>query len=353
MVLEKVLIVDPIDGEYTGDVEIKEGNIAKIKKKHCVPKSVLMPGFVDTHTHGYMGIDCLKATSSEFENWAEYVKKEGVTYLFPTTVSSSKIILQNVIENFLKANHPSLMQLHLEGPFINNEKAGAQNKEYITSFSLEKLPNLKGKVKIITAAPEIYNFEELATFAKAENIKISLGHSNGTYEHFRKAYEMGIDRITHFPNALRNFHHREIGPIGAVFLHNFYVELIVDNVHLSTNFVKMMYRVLGPERLILVTDSISPTGLKDGRYELGDLEITVRDGIAKTNEGVLAGSTLRFIDAVKNFKKITNCSLKELSMVSSYNALKNLGIKGGRIKEGFPAKFVLLDKDLNVIKTMV
>ncbi|MDK2886458.1 MAG: N-acetylglucosamine-6-phosphate deacetylase [Thermosipho sp. (in: thermotogales)] len=352
MIIEKVLIVDPVDGEYCGSVEIEDGVITKVEKKDSIPNKILMPGFVDTHTHGYLGIDCMSASPKEFEKWADIVLGDGVTTLFPTTVSSSKEKLEKVIESFSKTEHPSFSYLHFEGPFINKEKAGAQNKEYITNFSKEKLPDLKDKVKIITAAPELRGFKELIKFTKDNDIKISLGHSNGTFEDFKDAYENEVRRITHFPNALRKFHHREVGGIGAAFTFDFYVELIVDNVHLSKEFVKLVYKIIGPERIILVTDSISAAGLKDGIYELGGVLVKVKDGIAKTEEGTLAGSTLKFIDAVKNFKQITNCSLKELSMVSSYNALKSVSIHGGRIKEGYPAKLLLLDENLDLIKVL-
>ncbi|MDK2886556.1 MAG: N-acetylglucosamine-6-phosphate deacetylase [Thermosipho sp. (in: thermotogales)] len=354
MIFENVLIVDPVYGEFCGDVEVEDGIITKVKKKECIePKNILLPGFVDTHSHGYSGIDCMNATAKEFENWANFVAKDGVTYLFPTTVSGTKEELERVLKEFLKAKHPALSFLHFEGPFINKEKAGAQNKEKITSFSKEKLPDLNNKVKIITAAPEINGFEKLLEFSKENNLIISLGHSNGTFEDFKKAYEKGVRRITHFPNALREFHHREIGGIGAAFSLDFYVELIVDNIHLSPDFVKLVYKLIGPERIILITDSISATNLKDGIYNLGGILVKVKDGIARTEEGSLAGSTLKFIEAVKNFRKITKCSLKELAMVSSYNAFKSVEMNPPRIKEGYPAKLVLLDDELNIKKVIV
>jgi len=352
MLIENTYIVDPIDGEYCGNVEYKNGVIIKVERKECTPKHILMPGFVDTHTHGILGIDCMDASSKDFENWADIVSNYGVTSLFPTTVSADRKELENVIKNFSKTKHPLLSYLHFEGPFINKEKAGAQDKEKITPFSKIKLPKLNSKVKIITMAPEIEGFKEAVEFLNKNEIVISLGHSNGTFEDFKKAYEKGIRKITHFPNGLRRFHHREIGGIGAAFILNFYVELIVDNIHLSPEFVRLVYRLIGPERIILITDSISATGLKDGIYNLGSMLVKVKDGIARTEEGSLAGSTLMFIDGVKKFKKITNCSLKELSMVSSYNALESLQIDGLRIKEGYPAKFILLDEELNIKKVV-
>lgn len=349
MIIEKVLIVDPIDGEYTGDIEFEKGEILKIKKYDCTPKYLLMPGFVDSHTHGFNGIDCMNSKKEDFENWANYVEKEGVTYLFPTTVSHRFEVLDKVVEKFSNANHPSLCYLHFEGPFINKERAGAQNKEYITDF-LGKLPKLEN-VKLMTIAPEINGFENLAGELKDKNIIPSIGHSAASYELFKKAYNLGVNRITHFPNGLSLLHHREIGIVGGAFLHDVFVEVIADYIHLSVDFLKLIYKLIGSERIILITDSISATNLNDGIYELGDLKVKVSDGIARLEDGTLAGSTLKFSDAVRNFKKATNCSLTELPKVSSYNALKNLGIKGGRIKEGYPAKFVVLNKDLEVIKT--
>ncbi|SHH52200.1 N-acetylglucosamine-6-phosphate deacetylase [Thermosipho atlanticus] len=353
MVIERVLIVDPIDGEYCGSVVIENGVIVDIIKNNSAPRYIVMPGFVDSHSHGKAGIDCMTASSLEFENWAEHVRTEGVTYLFPTTVSSSKKSLENVVANFSKANHPVLNFLHFEGPFINIERSGAQNKKYITSFSKDRLPEVKDKVKIITAAPEVEKFNELIKFAKKENIVISLGHSNGTFKDFKESFEKGINRVPHFPNALKRFHHRDVGPIGAVFLYKFYVELIVDNMHLSNEFLKLVYNILGPKRIMLVTDSIPAAGLEDGIYNLGEMNVKVKNGVARLENGSLAGSTLKYIEGVKNFRKATNCSLKELSMVTSYNSLKLLGIKGGRIRRGYPAKIVILDEDLNVKKTIV
>ncbi|QTA38528.1 N-acetylglucosamine-6-phosphate deacetylase [Thermosipho ferrireducens] len=354
MLFENVLIVDPVDGEFTGSVECENGLITNVKKRSCTWKYILMPGFADTHTHGLKGIDAMSALPADFERWADFALEDGVTYLFPTTVSSDFKMLEKVIKNFSKANCPSLAGLHLEGPFINKEKAGAQNPEYICGFN-HNLPDLvKDYVKIITAAPEISGFRELVKFAKKYNIKISIGHSNATFSEMKLAFEMGIDRITHFPNALRGIHHRELGGTGAGLFFDFKVEMICDGIHTSPDFVKFVYKIKGAENIILVTDSIVATGLNNGKYNLGGLEVTVKDGMAKLKTGTLAGSVLRFLDGVRNFYKYTKCSLKELSKVSSYNALVNLGIKNaGRIKEGFLARFVLLNENLEIVDTVL
>ena len=352
LIFENVLLVNPTEKEFVCDIEIENGTIINIKKKDASWKYILFPGFVDTHTHGYMGIDCMSASSKDFENWASLLEKEGVTYLFPTTVSASKISIEKVLEEFNKAKHPSLSGIHLEGPFVNKEKAGAQNKEFITSFSQEKLPKNLDNVKIITAAPEIEGFEKLYSISSSKKIKISIGHSDAKFSDYSFWYRKGINRITHLPNALRPLHHREVGAVGAAVLLGFYVELIVDGIHLSPEFVKFVYKTIGPSRIILITDSISATGLGDGKYDLYGLEVYVKNNVARLSNGSLAGSTLTFSNAVKNFAKITGCSLHELSLVTSYNALKNLGNEI-KIQPGERTKFVLVDQDLNIIKTII
>ncbi len=179
-----------------------------------------------------------------------------------------------------------------------------------------------------------------------------MGHSNANFETAKRAYESGFKRITHFPNALSPLHHREMGMVGAGLYLDFSLELICDGIHLSADFVRLVYKMKGAEKIILVTDSISATGLKDGKYKLGTLDVFIEDGIAKLSDGTLAGSTLTYSKALKNFQKFTGCSLKELARVSSYNSAVELRLNVGRIENNYEAKFVLLDKELNIVKTI-
>ena len=199
-------------------------------------------------------------------------------------------------------------------------------------------------------APEVVD-EGIVSKLEERGVRISLGHSNATYAETLKAFEEGARRITHFPNALRPLHHRELGIFGAALMMDFYVEIISDGIHTSLDFVDLVYRIKGCDRMILVTDSISATGLEDGEYELGGLNVFVKGGIARLEDGTLAGSTLTFSRAVRNFKSFTKASLQCLSKVSSHNAAVHLGLEGkGRIKEGFDADLVVLDWDLNVLE---
>jgi len=356
MKLEKVLIVDPIKGEYTGDIEIKGKKISEVIKKDFDYKdfnAIIMPGFVDPHTHAQKGIDTMHATKDDFESWAKNNFSYGVTTFFPTTVSASKEQILKVLDNIEDVNY-SIEGIHLEGPYINKEKKGAQNPQYIRNPSLEELKEIiNDKVKLITMAPEVNGFYEAIKYLKEKNIVISLGHTSANFDIFKKAFESGINRITHFSNALTPLHHRNIGGTGSGFYFDFNIEMICDGIHLSPEFVRLVYKIKGAEKIILITDSMAAAGLPDGEYELGGLPVTVKNNEARLSDGTIAGSTLLFNEGVKNFKKFTNCSLQELAKVSSYNALQDLHIYDrGRIEVGYYANLVILDKELNVKETI-
>ncbi|HAA82851.1 MAG: N-acetylglucosamine-6-phosphate deacetylase [Thermotoga sp. 47_83] len=354
MVVEKVLIVDPIDGEFTGDVEMEEGKIVKIEKRECIPRGVLMPGFVDPHIHGVMGADTMNCDFSEME---EFLYSQGVTTFLATTVSTSlekmKEILAKAGEYILENPSTSLLGVHLEGPYISKEKKGAHSEKHIRPPSERELREIDFPTKMLTFAPEIESSELLLKLVERD-IVLSAGHSIATFEEFMKFYKEGVKRITHFPNGLKPLHHREIGITGAgLLLDDVKLELICDGVHLSREMVKLVYKVKKADGTVLVTDSISAAGLKDGATTLGDLVVKVKNGVPRLEDGTLAGSTLLFSQAVKNFRKFTGCSLTELAKVSSYNSCVELGLDDrGRIAEGTRADLVLLDEDLNVVMTI-
>jgi len=347
MILEDVLIVDPIDGEYVGTVEF-EDTILKVKKTDKTTyENILMPAFVDPHIHGIRGIDTMTASQIEFDLFKEYQALEGVWYFQPTTVTCQ-------LEELSKLKLPTGLKLHVEGPFISPKRKGAHNESYIQKppksvYELERYFPISF-IGMITVSPEYDSFVEFSKSSEAKGIRISIGHTDATFLQAKLAFDEGFRRITHFPNAISPLHHRELGVTGAGLLLDFTLEIISDGIHCAPEFVKLVYKTKGPHRIILVTDSISATGLEDGNYMLGDLRVYVEDGIAKLSDGTLAGSTLRFSEAIKNFWRFTGCSLKELAMVSSYNACKDLNLNGGRIKEGFPARLVLLDKELRIKK---
>uniref|UniRef100_A0A7C5VK23 N-acetylglucosamine-6-phosphate deacetylase n=1 Tax=Fervidobacterium thailandense TaxID=1008305 RepID=A0A7C5VK23_9BACT len=344
MILEDVLIVDPVDGEYVGTVEFDEVIHKVVKTNKSNYRAILMPGFVDPHIHGIRGIDTMRATKKEFEMFKEYEALEGVWYFLPTTVTAP-------LEAIPHAKLPDGMKLHIEGPFISAKRKGAHNEIYLMPPSNKLFDVIPAeKIAMVTVAPELEGFDEFAKSCREKGIIVSLGHSDATFSQARDAYEKGTRRITHFPNAISSLHHRELGLVGAGLYFDFMVEVIPDGVHTSPEFIELVFKIKGPDKLQIITDSISATGLADGKYHLGDLEVFVEDGKAKLNNGTIAGSTLRYSQAIKNFARFTKCSLRDLVKVSSYNACLELGLNGGRIVEGYPAKLILTNENLDIVK---
>ncbi len=353
MTLERVLIVDPEDGEYTGRIVIETGKIVDTEPVSGKAEVIAMPGFIDSHTHGAAGMDFMDE-NLDWRRIADFFASQGVTTFFPTSVSAPLDAMLDFLSSVdgAMSEIPSVRGAHLEGPYISKEKKGAQNAEYIRvpkEFEIDEILRHES-FKLITLAPEVVDSSIVGRLARAGKV-VSLGHSNATYEEAKSGIEAGASRITHFPNALRAIHHREVGIAGAALLSDVYTELIVDLVHVSPQMIEIVVRMKGYDRIVLITDSISATGLEDGEYQLGGLEVIVKNGIARLKDGTLAGSTLKFMDAVKNFKRVTGCSLVELAKVSSYNVAKNLGFEDlGRISSGYRADIVLLDFDLNLLE---
>jgi len=356
--IKNVLVVDPIKGEFVGEISWENDVIKEVLPTNASSyEKILMPGFVDPHTHGCRGIDTMDIDDESLEKWERFLYSQGVTSFLPTTVSARKeemIRVSNMIEEYVYKNpKTSVVGIHYEGPYININKKGAQNPDAIREASPKEVEEiLSPKVKLITMAPEIKGFYEVLPLLKENGTVVSIGHSDANFYDMKRAFLNGVNRITHFPNAIRGLHHRELGGLGAGLYFDFSIEMIVDGIHLSPEFVKLIYNLKGSEKISLITDSISAAALEDGEYELGGLKVNVVDSKATLDDGTLAGSTLLFNDAVKNFKNFTRCSLKELARVSSYNSVLALNLKKiGRIEEGYKANFVLLDKELNVVET--
>ncbi|MFO7882860.1 MAG: N-acetylglucosamine-6-phosphate deacetylase [Kosmotogaceae bacterium] len=361
MKFENILIVDPVEGEFTGTVSINENYIIDVERNEEASdyEYILMPGFVDPHTHGSVGVDTLSMDQKGLQKWESFLYSKGVTFFLPTTMSappSALLSSAKVVQKYLKRNPlSSVGGIHYEGPYISVKRKGAQKKELIRDVDLEELKSiLVEPVKMVTMAPELENFFDAYKLIRSRGIKGSIGHTDASFEIMKKAFEEGCTKITHFPNGMNTLHHRNLGCVGAVFSMPFSIEMIIDGVHSLPDFINMVYKIKGAEKIMIVSDTISATGMPDGDYELGGQKIYLRNSRPVLEDGTIAATTLVFSEAVKNFKNFTNCSLKELAFVSSYNSLKSLGINNrGRISEGYIADLVLLDRNLEVKETII
>lgn len=328
-------------------------------------ESIAVPGFVDTHIHGHGGFDVNKGSEQELVNLAKYLAKKGVTSFVPTTVSLKHEYLSKVaslvgeldVERITMEGGSRVLGAHLEGPYINIEMRGAQNPDAIRRADLgeieEYLRLSRGRIRIITLAPEIEGALEAISYLVKKRVIVSIGHSNATYDIAKKAFEAGASRVTHVFNAMRRFHHRDPGIVGAAIEdESVYVEFIPDLIHLAEPVVKLVIKLFG-ERSVAITDAISATGLPDGEYDLGGLRIYVSKGVARLGDGTLAGSTLTMINALRNLHLIGLSLEKALAHVTLYPA-RSLNLSDiGCLRPGCRADIVLLSNDLEIEKVFI
>lgn len=321
---------------------------------------IVMSGFIDGHVHGALGCDFMDRNNQSIDKILSYLPSEGVTSVLATTMTDSVDNLKSVVEfisNYqTNKNQTKIAGIHLEGPFINTEKMGAQNSKNIMSLDVEmfeKIRNNTNMIKVVTYAVEKDQDFNFTNHLIKLGIKGSIGHSNAKLDCCNKVFDVGVNRVTHLYNAMSGFHHREPGIVVGAFLNKMLCELIVDKVHVHEDVVNTTFKVLGADKIALITDAMKAKGLGDGEVNFGGQTVNVKDGVALLNNGSLAGSTLKYDDGVRNMKQITSCNLSELSLTTSINQSKDLNLKTGQIIKGYAADLVVLDENLNVKMTLI
>ncbi|MEH7117483.1 N-acetylglucosamine-6-phosphate deacetylase [Neobacillus vireti] len=325
-----------------------------------------VPGFIDVHIHGANGADTMDATQEALETMAQALPGEGTTSFLATTMTQGQEQIEESIRNAGKyinghqtAGKSEILGIHLEGPFVNKNKAGAQPIQHIIDPDLDlfkKWEDLSDQtIKIVTLAPEQPNGLELVRYLKTKGIIASIGHTDATFEEVIKAIDAGANHVTHLFNQMRGLHHREPGVVGAAFLkEELKAELIVDGVHVHPEMVKLAYKQKGKNGIILITDSMRAKCLRNGHYDLGGQDVTVQDGRATLSDGTLAGSILKLGKGVKNILSFTGCKIEEAVEMASVNPAKQLKIfdRKGSISEGKDADIVILDENHEVYMTI-
>lgn len=352
------------DGKITGIKKQKEID-ASLYEMIFFENSMIVPGFIDIHSHGVMGHDAMEPDIEIFRIESKFYAEHGVTSFIPTTMTQSKsdtLLAIKTIEKAkdLKMNGARICGIHLEGPYFNMEKKGAQPAKYIREVNLQELQEFvqasQDFVVIAALAPEVKGATEAIRYLSEKGITVSLGHTNATYEDAMSGIDAGASQSTHTFNGMRAIHHREPGVVGAVLLDNrVSCELIADMVHLNPHIIEMIYRLKGPEKMILISDSMSATGLCDGNYSLGGEKVIVKDSVACLENGSLAGSTLTLDKALRNMVNIVGIPLKDALRMMTYNSASAISRSAvsGSISTGKLADFVVLDKALRVKATFI
>lgn len=316
----------------------------------------VVPGFTDVHFHGCMGIDVCDANDGDLQKIAVFQARSGVTQIIPATMTLSKERLRSIFQTIGEADVSEgamFMGVHMEGPFISEEKLGAQNPEYVMEPDIEFFEELqelaKGRIRIISLAPESKGAMEFIS-GVSDKVTVSLAHTVSDYETSTEAFHRGARQVTHIYNAMPAFTHRAPGVIGAAFDHEeVRVEIICDGVHIHPAVIRATFRMFGRDRMILVSDSMRATGLGDGEYDLGGQKVVVCGRCAEIPGVSIAGSVTRLFDCFRYAVSI-GIPLEDAVLAATHNPAKNVGIwaEAGGLQEGQWANFLLLDEELNL-----
>lgn len=365
-------IVSPDSEIKNGSILIQDGRIAAIldkpnelpaaDKTYDAGANYAFPGFVDIHSHG---ADTKDVCDNDLESIRHIAKKklqEGVTTWLPTTLTQPQEKLKEIAakcaQYMSNQEFTKTPGLHIEGPFINVSKAGAQNPEYVRQPNFAELKELHdiAPATLFSIAPCQTNACEVITQAKAIGINSSAAHTEATAAQVFAAKDAGLTHLTHYGNAMTALHHREIGMVGSGLLDDdLKLELICDEIHLAPDFLKLIFKLKPIEQIIMITDSMAGSWINNGECQLGGLDVVVEDKVARLkNGGALAGSTLIYNEGVANVVKLTGIPLCQIVKATSWNQAQSLGLEDiGRLEEGFCADIAILDKNFQVKQTFV
>jgi N-acetylglucosamine-6-phosphate deacetylase len=356
------------DGRIRRIESLSSGEHAHIAVTHDFPEATLVPAYVDIHIHGCAGHDVMEATPETLRVIGAYLASRGVGAYFPTTVTSSKDetmrslagLAAEIGQNSDAGNHGATpLGIHLEGPFLSHMKRGVHSDALLEAPSIALFDRFwqaaEGKICLMTIAPELQGAEELIAHATALGVRCSMGHSDANVCEAEAGFAAGARSATHTFNAMRMIDHRDPGLAAYVLdKRSLFAEIICDGIHVDPLMVRLYVKAKDEDRIILVTDGISATGMPDGTYMLGDMEVEVRDGRCTSN-GTLAGSVLTLDCGVQNLMAFTGASLKTAIAAASYNPSRLMGISDnwGSLDIGRIANITVLSPSAEVIETFL
>ena len=343
---------------------VSSGSIQYEGKEISAGGLIAIPGLIDLHIHGAGGSDSLDGTKEAFSNISRALARLG------TTGFLSAMVIRPGQKNHHLATACSctgkdlggaeLLGIYIEGPFINISKRGGIVPESITGPSPLILENILNEsadaLRIMCLAPEIPGNENIIKRLNENGVIAAFGHSDADYEEARRGFDSGISHVTHLFNAMRPLHHRNPGPLAAVFENSSVsFELISDGHHLHPALIRMVRRLANPGNIVCITDGISGMGLPDGIYTYNNREYRSEEGLARYLDGTLIGSTMSLSHIIKNFMDFTGAGFRESIETVTLNPARILKIdnRKGSLEKGKDADIVLIDKMFDIRYTII
>jgi N-acetylglucosamine-6-phosphate deacetylase len=371
LVLADTVVAEPVllleDGRVRSIGSRADAPLPAAGAHHDYPGATLAPALLDVHNHGCRGHDVMEATPGALAVIGGFLAGHGVGAYLATTISAPQNRILRSLEGLAariaeepEPGHARPLGIHLEGPFVSHAKRGTHPVRDLVEPSIPLFDAMfeaaGGRLILMTIAPELPGALELITHAIARGVRISIGHSNARTGEARAAIAHGAVSATHTFNAMRALDQRDPGILGTVLTDDrLYAEFICDGMHTDPAIAKLFARAKGPARAILVTDAMSATGMPDGMYKLGDLDVRVVAGRATTGEDTLAGSTLTLDRAVRNYAKFAGVPLHTAVKAATANPAAMLGMHNtaGTLSEGQRADLVVLAPDGRLLTTFL
>jgi N-acetylglucosamine-6-phosphate deacetylase len=356
------------DGRISSIEALTRSDHEQVEATHRFPDATLVPSYIDIHVHGCAGHDVMEATPEALTAIGAYLAGRGVGAYFPTTVTSPRDetlrSLAGLATEVKQRQHDAPagatpLGIHLEGPFLSHKKRGVHTEALLEAPSVTLFDRFwqasEGQIQLMTIAPELPGAEELIAHATKLGVRCSMGHSNAMVCEAQAGFRAGARSATHTFNAMRALDHREPG-IAAFVLDQsaLFAEIICDGIHVDPMMVRLYFKAKGKDRIILVTDGMSATGMPDGTYMLGDMEVEVHDGRCTSN-GTLAGSVLTLDRGIQNFIEFTGASLNTAVIAATRNPAQLMGIddRWGSLDAGRMANITVLSPESQVIQTFL
>jgi len=362
-----LVLVD--DGRIVEIASREDRSVPPGAQRRDLPHAVLAPAFIDLHIHGGARFDCMEDDAKALPAIETLLAQHGVGSYFPTTVTAPLDKTLGALERLADAietcvdtrtsNRARPLGIHLEGPFLSHLRRGIHPTSDLLPPTLDTFERLwqaaRGNIKILTIAPELEGAAELIAEATRRGVVISLGHTDADLATSRRAVELGARHATHTFNAMRPLGHRDPGILGEVLTDSrLSADIIADGIHLDPSIVKLFLEAKGLNNSVLITDATSATGMPDGRYRLGSLEVEVANGMCLL-DGKLAGSVLTMDRAVRNVMKFAGWDLQRSLRLATLNPATVSGFNStkGELKVGADADFVVLDQEGTVLQTII